>query len=242
MLVSNNWVSILMAKPLQKIVLPWLLFVGLLTCIFVVIKNKQPSPIYIEQHNLTQIQLAELHQVAQSFGDSQFYKTNLEDIAQGIEQISWVDAVHVYRDWNRGIVISASPKTAIANFGSEYLLDVSGVPFMPADKSELNNPKFTKLYGDHAHAKEIMQKMQKLNSWFAPLHMSVADIVLTPRQTWLIKFNNGLRVTVDHDRVDEKLFKLSDVLRQGSLPVELEDIATIDLRYKNGFSIGKKIP
>lgn len=224
----------------SKAVLLWVLLLVLLACAFVAIGHKNPKPIYIEKANLTSAQFLAISQIGQSMGDQHFYRANLMEISQAMSKPSWVNHAKVSRDWQRGIVVTITPRTAVANYGSGHLLDVAGVPFVPADETELNNPNFAKLYGSHTHAKEIMQKMHQLNDWFAPLQLSVVDIVLTSRRTWLIKFNSGLRVTVDYDNVDEKLFNLSNILKQGKLPIHLTNIATIDLRYKNGFSISKK--
>lgn len=223
-----------------KTTLPWVLLVVFVVGVLFAIEHKTPKPIYIEKNNLTSTQFDVVNKVGQSLGNQQFYNADLTKISQTMSKISWVSHAKVSRDWQRGVVVVITPRTAVANFGSEHLLDVAGVPFVPADKTELNNPDFAKLYGSHTHAKEIMQKMYQLNDWFAPLQLSVVDIVLTSRQTWLIKFDSGLRITVDYDHVDEKLFKLSNILKQGKLPIKLTEIAAIDLRYKNGFSISKK--
>lgn len=224
-----------------KTILPWFLLVIFMIGALLGIGHKVPRPIYIEKNNLTPAQFEIINQVSQSLGNQQFYNANLTEISQAMSKISWVSHAEVSRDWQRGVVVAITPRTAVANFGSEHLLDVAGVPFVPADEAELNNPNFAKLYGSRTNAKEIMQKMHQLNDWFAPLQISVVDIVLTSRRTWLIKFDSGLRVTVDYDHVDEKLFKLSNILKQDQLPINLSDIAAIDLRYKNGFSVSKKL-
>lgn len=223
-----------------KTIIPWILLFFIIVFALLSVSHRAALPIYIERSNLTSAQFDAINQVSQSLGDQQFYDANLVDISQEISKISWVSHTKVTRDWQRGIVVSVTPRTAVANFGSEHLLDVTGTPFIPADRSELNNPHFARLYGGRSDAKQIMQKMYQLNEWFAPLQVSVVDIVLTSRRTWLIKFSSGLRVIVDYNHVDEKLFNLSSVLKQGKLPINLTDIATIDLRYKNGFSISKK--
>ena len=42
------------------------------------------------------------------------------------------------------------------------------------------------LQGDIEQAPVIMQQMQQINDWYAPLEMQVEDIILTPRMTWLV--------------------------------------------------------
>lgn len=203
-------------------------------------ETKPNMPVVLNETSLSHLQKNELHAVIEKIEQTPFYKANLYDIASQVQTLSWVDAVTVVRDYRQGVVVSVMPKTAVANFGTEHLLDVSGEPFVPADKRELNNKHFIKVYGDQDRAKDIMQKVYNLNQWFAPLGLSVEDLILTARHTWLIRFNTGLRVTVDYDRVDDKLFELSAILKEGNLPVPLNDIAMVDLRYKDGFSITRR--
>ena len=54
--------------------------------------------------------------------------------------------------------------------------------------------------------------------------------------TWLIRFDNGLRVIVDNENTAQKLLNLSQLLGN-QLKNRRDDIQSVDLRYKNGFTI-----
>lgn len=218
----------------------WVLLITILMFCAWLIVSKPNVPVILHESSLTTVQKNILYDVIDDMGQVSFYHVDLHEVATKIENLSWVDAVAVVRDYKQGIVISVVPKTAVANFGTEQLLDVSGQPFVPADKEELNNKNFVRVYGERERAKDMMQKIYDTNQWFGSLGLYVDDMILTPRHTWLVRFNNGLRVTVDYDRVDDKLFELSKLLKENSLPIPLNEIAIIDLRYKNGFSITKK--
>lgn len=200
---------------------------------------KPATPITITKDNLNVYEQNELTRLTNTLGNKHFYKSDLNDIKNQVLALSWVDSVSVSRDWQRGIVVDVRAKKAVANFGSEYLLDANGVPFKPANKAQLKN-RLANLHGDTKEIELLMSKMQKLNTWYAPLNMVAEDVILTPRHTWLIRFNNGLRVLVDYDRVDEKLYTLSFVLADKKNNFNLKNIQAIDLRYKNGFSIAYK--
>lgn len=222
----------------------WLLLC-LLLAVFVLLSvlvawAKPASQILVETNNLSVYEQSDLQKLASELGERQFYKANLNEIKDSVLELSWVDSVSVSRDWERGIVVGVRPKKAVANFGSEYLLDANGVPFKPANKAELLNKRLANLHGDPKESALLMQKMQKLNAWFAPLNLVAKDVILTPRHTWVIRFNNGLRVLVDYDRVDEKLYYLSHILADKKNNLDVKKIQVIDLRYKNGFSIAYK--
>jgi cell division protein FtsQ len=200
------------------------------------LRDAPPATIQVSTQDLSAAQYQALQQTMGQQTVNSFFTTDLQvlrDIAMGL---SWVDQVSVTRDWQRGIVIAALPKQAVANFGTERLVDAKGVVFVPADSQELRQAPFATLQGDVTQAPVIMQQMQQVNEWYAPLNMQVEDIILTPRMTWLIRFNTGLRVIIDNENTAQKLLSLSQLLGN-QLSTRREEMQSIDLRYKNGFTI-----
>ncbi len=221
-------------------VLIWLALLVFIAATVHFTKQMTPNSVILASSGLTASEIDQVQTVLDRLDRPNFYKTDLQALASDIGALSWVHDVRVVRDWQQGIVVSVLPKVAIANFGSEQLLSSSGKPFVPANVRNLNNPKLITVYGDINHTDLMMQQTYRLNHWFAPLGIAVQDVILTPRQTWLIRFDNGLRLMVDYERVDEKLHQLSRILIEKNLPIALDDIAMIDLRYQNGFSVTKK--
>ena len=119
------------------------------------------------------------------------------------------------------------------------MLDANGVIFEPVDSNQLLSKNLIRLQGDSTEARNIMKQLYRINMWFAPLNISVDDLVLTSRQTWIIRFNNGLRIIVDRDDTEQKLYNLPKIL-QKQYKSQMSLIQSIDLRYKNGFVIAWK--
>ncbi|WP_350560061.1 cell division protein FtsQ/DivIB [Psychrobacter sp. CAL346-MNA-CIBAN-0220] len=216
------------------------LVVGLLLLILAMggkaLRDAPPAAIQISTQGLTVPQYQALQKTMSQQTINSFFTTDLQalrDIAIGL---AWVDQVSVTRDWQRGIVITALPKQAVANFGTERLVDAKGIVFVPADDQELTQSQFATLQGEIMQAPVIMQQMQQINNWYAPLDMRVKDIILSPRMTWLIRFDNGLRVIVDNENTAQKLLSLSQLLGN-QLSTRRDKMQSIDLRYKNGFTI-----
>ena len=220
------------------------LVIGLLLLILVMgakaLRDAPPAAIQVSTQGLTATQHQTLQQTMGQQPVSSFFTTNLQalrDIAMGL---AWVDQVSVTRDWQQGIVITALPKQAVANFGTERLVDAKGAVFVPADSQELTKSHFATLQGEISQAPVIMQQMQQINDWYTPLDMRVEDIILTPRMTWLVRFDSGLRVIVDNENTAQKLLNLSQLLGN-QLSTRFDEMQSIDLRYKNGFTITWKI-
>jgi len=234
-------------RPKSKLQVPNLvkylfmaMVLGLLVLILIMggkaLRDAPPAAIHVSHQGLTGVQYQSLQQVMDQQKVSSFFTSDLQALRDITIGLAWVDQVSVSRDWQRGIVVTALPKQAIANFGTERLVDAKGTVFVPADTKDLTQEKFATLQGEITQAPVIMQQMQQVNDWYAPLGIQVEDIILSPRMTWLIRFNNGLRVIVDNENTAQKLLNLSQLLGN-QLSDRRDQIQSVDLRYKNGFTI-----
>lgn len=228
--VTKPWYSALMTVVV-------LFVIGVF--IIKVIETKPAEPIVVSTDNLSRAEVSEVEQALQPLGHVQFFSADLPRIQETVASLSWVENVSVSRDWYRGVTVLVTPRKAIANFGSERMLDSSGATFVPVDKSMLMNANLVTLHGNPADAKIIMKQLHQLNVWFAPLGMRVKDLSLTARQTWIIQFSNGIRVVVDREDTERKLYELPKILK-GHYKNNLHQIKMVDLRYKNGFVIAWK--
>ncbi|MFA9485810.1 cell division protein FtsQ/DivIB [Moraxella haemolytica] len=226
-----------MLKLWQILLLSGIVFALSVFFIFRAANQAPTRPLVLEMNNLTQAQIASLQEATHSLGEMQFFGANLTKIHRVVSGLSWVGSASVKRDWQKGVVVSVIPRRAVANFGSQHLLDANGEVFVPADERELMNESLVNLYSTHAKdAQHMMKQMRRINEWFSPLGLIAQDVTLTSRQTWLIRFNNGLRVIVDHENTEQKLFGLASLLKS-SLASELPSMQSVDLRYKNGFAV-----
>lgn len=234
------------STPSKKIFTPWqsaLITVVLLFCIgffaIKMVKSESVQPIVIDGANLTMAEFDALSNALQPLGEVQFFSVDLRHVHEAVSSLSWVESAEVSRDWYRGILVSVVPRKAIANFGSQQMLDANGVVFVPADKNMLMNHHLVTLHGEPQRVKTIMAQMQRVNLWFEPLELTAQDVILTPRQTWVIRFQNGFRVIVDHENTEQKLYSAAKILDE-QFKDKIPTMQSVDLRYKNGFSIAWK--
>lgn len=212
-----------------------LLFIGM----WLIVKAAQMLPdaqITINKTNLTPSQLAQLQQALGKTADGNFYRANLQDYQARAQALPWVSQVDVKRDWQKGLLVNVIPRQPVAKFGSEKLIDATGQVFVPADSEQLTAQKWMQLQSEPEKSALIMQQTEQVTKWFRPLGMKVEEVILTPRMTWLFRFDNGLRVLVDKESTSEKMYQLS-ILLQNQLKNKLAQIETVDLRYKNGMAL-----
>lgn len=233
-------------SPMKWLGMLGYVFAFLMLALAVIIGHRlyQQAPIadiVVQPTGLTQAERQSLANLLKQQQTDTFFATDLSAITKASEQLSWLDEVRVTRDWRQGIVVQALPKQPVARFGSERFVDAKGEVFTPLEERRLADEHWTTLQGDPSQAKSIMQQMQQVNSWFAPLNLTVEDMILTPRMTWLIRFDTGLRVVVDGENTTQKLMMLSQLL-QTELHPRLNEMQVLDLRYKNGMAISWKVP
>lgn len=204
-------------------------------------QNAPAARVYIEATGLSAPQYQTLKEALGERASGSYFTADLQSMRNIALGLSWVDEVSLARDWQRGIIVRALPKQAIAKFGTERLVDAKGQVFVPADEAELalTTEQLVTLQGSKSQAPVIMQQMQQINDWYEPLGIEVVDIILTPRMTWIVRFDDGLRVIVDNENTAQKLLNLSQLLGN-QLSEQRADIQAVDLRYKNGFTIAWK--
>lgn len=223
-------------KPWQSALIILLLIAVFGFLAVYLLKNETVKPVVITAQNLSAAQHTALQQAVEPMGGVRFFSADLSQIHDKISQLSWVESASVYRDWQKGVVVSVTPRKAVANFGSDQLVDANGVVYQPADGAQLMDTRLVNLHGRDTEAIQIMQKLKRINTWYAPLGVHVQDLILTPRQTWIVRFDNGMRIMVDHENTEQKLYNLALQL-QSSLASDFPKIDSVDLRYKNGFAI-----
>lgn len=213
----------------------------------------QPKSLVLMQGDLDAWQLGELSMVLAPFERMPVYSADLDAIQAAAERLDWVDSVRVQKDWQQGVLVQVLPRKALARFGSVHFVDANGAVF--ADKVLLNalvntqlnaaapqnGSDWVNLHGSASDAKKMLNAVYRLNQWFAPTGLRVSSLSLTPRQTWVVKFNSGLILTAS-DNFDQKAFALAKIFAQGQTPdkVPIAKLATVDLRYRNGFSYTQK--
>lgn len=226
--------------------LPKLLMFGVILLLLILaalavnLFNKLPNAtISLQSKGLNSQQTAQLNQLLGTTADENLVQVDLPAYVTKLQTLDWVGQADIRRDWRQGVVVNVVPRQAVAKFGSERLVDANGIVFKPADSNDLNNPNLMQLQGDSQNAVVMMQQIKQVSDWFMPLGIKVEEVIVTPRMTWLFRFNNGLRVLVDNDNTSEKLYRLS-VMLQNQLKPQLNALQTVDLRYKNGMAITKR--
>ena len=163
-----------------------------------------------------------------------YFTTDLEQIRDNALSLSWVDRVVVSRAWPNAIVLRVTPRHAVARWGTGRYLSDDGVVFKPVQRFDHQNLPL--LHGPHSQSRMMMTKYRDINQMFRPMNMRLKELYLTERMTWFMQFDNGMRLIVDQYQTMGKLQRLSEIAKT-DLGLVWDNIAGIDLRYRNGLAV-----
>ena len=163
-----------------------------------------------------------------------YFTSDLEVIRDRALEVSWVDRVVVSRAWPDGIRVRVMPRHAIARWGTGRLLSDAGDVYSEAVIR--NHTQLPLLHGPLSQSKVMMRRYNEINQLFHPTGMRLKELYLTERMTWFMQFDNGIRLIVDQDQTMGKLQRLSEIAKT-DLGLVWDNIAGIDLRYRNGLAV-----
>lgn len=180
---------------------------------------------------LTQKQVSEL---VLPMIDNGFLTLPLSGIKELLEQNPWIDTASVSRRWPDKLAVSVVEQYPIARWGKEGFLNLRGefIEF-PVDDYLLNLPV---LSGNAGQEKLIMQDYQQLAQLLRTFGLKISEFYCDELMSRRVVLDNGLVVNMGRDRLMEKIQRFLTVYN-ASLKTQLNDIATIDLRYGNGVAV-----
>ena len=96
------------------------------------------------------------------------------------------------------------------------------------------------LFGPSGKTVYVMEQYRAMNSILRGLGMRIVELRLTDRMSWFMRMDNGMRLVVDQADTIEKLQRFA-YLYERQLKPDAENIASIDLRYRNGVAVGWRV-
>lgn len=167
-----------------------------------------------------------------------YFTVDLVAIHDAVSASEWVDEVRVSRRWPDGIRIHIREKQPVAHWGQQGLISSRGELFAPVQAESMDG--LPVLFGPVSKSVQVMEQYRAMNSILRGLGMTIVELELTERMSWFLRLDNGIRLVIDQVDTIEKLQRFA-YLYERQLKPDAENIASIDLRYRNGVSVGWKV-
>lgn len=171
-----------------------------------------------------------------------YFSVDLAAIRDAAMSAPWVDEVVVSRRWPDGVRVQVREKQPVALWGAGGMISSRGDLFVPNEaKSEVvDSNDLPILFGPPGKTVYVMEQYRAMNSILRGLGMRIVELQLTDRMSWFLRLDNGIRLVVDQTDTIDKLQRFA-YLYDRQLKPDADNIASIDLRYQNGVSVGWKV-
>ena len=167
-----------------------------------------------------------------------YFTVDLVGIHDVVSTSEWVDEVRVSRQWPDGIRVHIREKQPVAYWGQQGLISSRGELFAPIQTERMEG--LPVLFGPATKSMQVMEQYRAMNSILRGLGMTIVELELTERMSWFLRLDNGIRLVIDQVDTIEKLQRFA-YLYERQLKPDAKNIATIDLRYRNGIAVGWKV-
>lgn len=238
--------------PLMNIVADTLLLFGILALSYALLLAVVRLPLFplkqvvvnspIDQVTQTQVEYAVQH----SLGGN-FFTVDLDGIRRSFEKLPWVRKASVRRYWPDTLEIEVEEHVAVARWrqssGEMRLVNQQGEVFNAVlAGSQQRLPLFG---GPEGSAPQILAHYAGFNKMLSPLGRTARTVLLSPRQAWQLKLDDGLLLELGRDQdshsIEERFERF--VGTYAAVQARLESqIAAIDMRYPSGFAVHMRAP
>ncbi|WP_234496123.1 MULTISPECIES: cell division protein FtsQ/DivIB [Vibrio] len=163
-----------------------------------------------------------------------FMSQDIDVLQQSVEQIPWVSQASVRKQWPDTVKVFLTEYQASAIWNGIDMLDIHGVVFS-GDVSVIEEQK-VKLYGPEGTERYVLDTYRDSNAKLAELGLAISSLVLNERRAWQVILDNGIRLELGKDALDERLQRFMSLYRE--LGEKVSQISYIDLRYDTGAAVG----
>jgi cell division protein FtsQ len=166
-----------------------------------------------------------------------FLSANLSEIQQQIVALPWIDQANVVRRWPSQLDISVIEQVPAACWGERGLLNTRGELFVtdarhiPAELPRLSGPA--------NRSDEIAKRYLVVREQLIPFGLDLRRVHMDARGAWEMTLQNGVDIRLGRREIEQRTELFLDVVAK-IITNRAVVIDYVDMRYRNGFTIGLK--
>ena len=184
--------------------------------------------------NFNHLEEQELAELVNMEIDGGFLSMNLNKLRQELQSHPWIHQVSVRREWPSTLKVEVIEEVPIARWGTKGFLNRLGDQLSLPENSNLKS--LPVLEADFGSSQAMIAQYLLLAELLAPTDLRLTELQRDAVGAWQIETAAGVRIVLGRDQIIEKIRRLIVVWGSG-LDIQLNNIATIDLRYPNGLAV-----
>ncbi len=169
--------------------------------------------------------------------DKGFVGADLDRIRAQVTALPWIDQARVARRWPSRISITVTEQVPAATWGDSGLLNTRGELFV--DEVRHVPAELPRLSGPDGRSGDVARRYLAVRDQLIPVGLDVRRVHLDARGSWEMTLGNGIEVRLGRRDVAQRTELFLDVVAD-IITGHATDIAYVDMRYGNGFTIGWK--
>lgn len=159
---------------------------------------------------------------------------DLDKVRERVERIEWVDSAVVQRRWPDALRVVVTEEVAAARWNEAGLLNARGELFIR--NARYVPPELPLLQGPDGSEQAVAQLYLDAQGRLLEAGLRLTGVRLDERGAWELELGNGLAVRLGRLTVNERLERFI-TLASPMVAKRLAEIASVDMRYTNGFSV-----
>ncbi len=163
-----------------------------------------------------------------------FMSQDIDVLQTSVQSIPWVSHASIRKQWPDTIKVFLTEHQVQAIWNGNALLDDDGIVF--DGDIGLVKEEHVKLYGPDGSAPEVLKVWRQYNSQFQAIGRNISSLLLNERRAWQIILDNGIRLELGKESLDERIARFFLLYKQ--LGNEVDKFSYIDLRYDTGAAVG----
>lgn len=180
------------------------------------------------------IQKEDIASIAEGYIEHSFVRENLSALKEQLEDLPWVDAASLRRQWPNDLHVAVVEQKPIARWGSEGFINYRGEVVNLENTDQIMH--FPVLYGAESDGADLMQQYGILAQLLKNYGLQITSLKKDHLGVWRVSLNNQWQIVLGRSDTVSKFKKLTMLLEQQVLSVN-DKIRIIDMRYQNGLAV-----
>lgn len=164
-----------------------------------------------------------------------FVSANLSAIQRRVIALPWIDEATVARRWPSRLRITVTEQVPAAIWGESGLMNVRGELFV--ERVRHVPAELPRLSGPPGRSAEVARRYLEVRDRLIPLGLDLRRVHLDTRGAWEMTLQNGVEVRLGRRAIEDRTELFLDIVAD-IITSRAAEIAYVDMRYSNGFTIG----
>lgn len=184
------------------------------------------------------VEASEVESAIQPFLASSLAGFDLDGAKQAIERIPWIARARVERVWPDRLRLRVWERQPFAVWGETQLLDTDAQRFAPGDSLPEGLPRLSGPEGSEA---VVAETFRQLSAQLVDTEFRLLGLTRDARGEWSARTTGGIELRFGRGDSAQAMSMLMGPAQQ-ALRDRMAEVAYVDLRYTNGFSVGWRLP